>query len=149
MSEFILQTRVSMPPLRQSLIERPHITSALPHQVFTLVCAPAGFGKSTLLTAWAHRQETPVAWLALEPADNEFSRWFRYLMAALASCGVSFDADDGVQLHQLAQHAPEEALRRFLNALAVAEHPPLLALDDYHFIDNPDIHNAMCFLLEH
>src|SRR5258706_8526671 len=81
----LLHTKLTPPPCTH-LVPRPRLTDSLDHRQpagLTLVVAPAGYGKTTLLANWARGQPWPVAWLALEDADNDPDRFWRYLIAAI------------------------------------------------------------------
>jgi LuxR family maltose regulon positive regulatory protein len=82
----LLSTKLHMPRLRGPLVSRPHLLDRLQHgmaSVLTLVSAPAGFGKTTLLAQWLTQSSMLVAWLSLEPQDNEATRFLSYAIAAL------------------------------------------------------------------
>lgn len=144
----ILQTKVSLPPLRKDFIERSHLCEAMTpeaHQSLTILAAPAGFGKTTLLASWGAQSEVALAWLSLDEKDNTLTRFFQYMLAAFERHGVSFPAE----LSQNSAFVSEAVLQQFLSVLEQQESLPYLALDDYHFIESPDIHDAMLFLIEH
>lgn len=114
-----------------------------------LCAAPAGFGKTIALIAWAEQRRAEaaaVAWYTLGSPDNVLPRFAAHLVAA-------FDyADVGLQLTELRQHAgadSEHLLVRLLNALAVSERRYLLVLDDYHLIQTATVHHAVVMLIEH
>jgi LuxR family maltose regulon positive regulatory protein len=116
----------------------------------TLISAPAGFGKTTLLAAWL--QESPgdaVAWLSLDAADNDLARFLTYLVGALR--GVEAGVGEGVlDALQGPQPAPTETLVGLLiNDIVGLAQDVTLVLDDYHVIDAGTIHDAVRFLLEH
>lgn len=114
----------------------------------TAVHAPAGFGKTALVVNWLATRDEPVAWLSLETADSDPTRFTRYLIAALriihpATCAAIDLNDDG------SVFAVNNLLPVLVNDLAELARPSLLVLDDYHLIDNADIHKALDLLLEH
>ena len=115
----------------------------------TLVCTPAGFGKTTLLADWARASPRPVAWLSLDEGDNDPARFWRHVAAALdaARSGI---ADRIAPLLRGLQPAPVEALAATLvNELAELAEEAVLVLDDYHLIQSPPVHASVEFLLEH
>ena len=122
----------------------------------TLVAAPAGFGKTTLVAAWAGEQgeavELPIAWLSLDEGDNDLQRFLRYLMAAVqqADGRLGQTALAMLQTHTDANaNLPVQALLTSLvNDLAAAL-PLVLVLDDYHFISETAVHDSLAFLLDH
>lgn len=154
----LLLTKILIPPRRASQVVRTRL-SLPPAAVYgtrlVLVSAPAGFGKTTLLADWARELADQagyaVAWYALDPTDNEPSRFVIYLLTALAQ--ALGDAGTLLSLADMlcvAPHAPvEPALTIALNTLAQAERPLLIVLDDYHTIATPAIDTAVDYLLAH
>ncbi len=120
-----------------------------------LVSAPAGFGKSTLLVEWLAAAEsrpgTTVrgAWLALDAADNDPARFWRYVVAAIRTALPDVGEDAWTLLDESQPPPVEVALTTLVNELAAAELDVVLLLDDYHVIDAPAIHEGMAFLLAH
>jgi LuxR family transcriptional regulator, maltose regulon positive regulatory protein len=118
----------------------------------TLLSAPAGFGKTTLLSAWratAAGSAVPLAWVSLDTADSEPLRFWSYVIAALNMLQMDSGAT-ALALLQLPQPPPIEAvLTPLLNALGTLATNAVLVLDDYHLIDAPAIHTALTFLLDH
>jgi len=114
-----------------------------------LVCAPAGFGKSTLLAAWAGTQTAPVAWLSLDEQDSIPERFLTYLIAAVQRVHPNFAADLLEQIRTGAANGHETLLSALVNAFGEIPVPLLVTLDDYHAINNPAIHDSLVFLLEH
>ncbi len=162
----LLVTKLNLPHLRSGLVQRPRLLSRLNESLHAghkllLISAPAGFGKTTLLSAWAHalaaspagagpdrRAGMKVAWLSLDPSDNDRSRFLAYLVAALNTVDSAVDAHT-VGLESTSQLPPTSfVLTSLLNQI---EGLPdfLLVLDDYHVIDAAPIHEAVAFLLEH
>ncbi|MBN1639957.1 MAG: AAA family ATPase, partial [Anaerolineae bacterium] len=166
MSEPILMTKLYIPPVRPGLIRRPRLLERLDealHYRLTLISAPAGFGKTTLLSDWVHQVRAPVAWISLDEGDNNAARFLAYLVAALqgVSEGVGRDVQEALQafLTSPTLHAPEpgggmgvwweQALVRLLNQLVTVADPFVLVLDDYHLISAQAVHDVMRFLLAH
>ncbi|MGB3632712.1 MAG: tetratricopeptide repeat protein [Rubrobacteraceae bacterium] len=148
----ILLTKLSVPPLRASLVRRPRLSERLDevmHGKLTLVCAPAGFGKTTLLSEWLSGCERPAAWLSLDEGDNDPTRFMTYLVAALQT--VAADVGEGVLgVLQSPQPPPTEMiLTTLLNEITNVPDDFVLVLDDYHVIDAAPIDNALAFLIEH
>src|SRR5579859_2001922 len=86
MSTLILTTKLYTPPARPHAVPRPHLIARLNagrHRPLTLLAAPAGFGKTTLVSAWVAGGDRPVAWLSLDAGDNDPARFLMYLVAAL------------------------------------------------------------------
>jgi LuxR family maltose regulon positive regulatory protein len=115
----------------------------------TLISAPAGFGKTTLLTEWFRSSDEPFAWLSLDESDNNLNRFLTYLIAALEQIDDSIG--DGISpLLEATGDPPVEPLTTMLiNNIASIEVKFCLVLDDYHLITNQTIHQAINFFLEH
>lgn len=155
MSTPILATKLYIPPPRTDLVHRPRLIEELNaglRRKLTLISAPAGFGKTTLVSEWVTKGERQVAWLALDEADNDPTRFLTYLVAALQTLAL---ADSGfgkgvLALLQSAQPPPTAVLlTTLLNEInTIADHF-LLVLDDYHLIDAGTVDAALTFLLEH
>lgn len=156
----LLATKLFVPPARANLVARPRLFERIQaglRDKLTLIAAPAGFGKTTLLSAW-HATVAggawPFAWVALDSADNDPLRFWRYVIAALDTLapGVGTPA-----LRLLQSPQPllmERILTGVLNAFSTATagapgHDVALALDDYHVITTPAIHEVLAWLLDH
>jgi len=161
MSMSLVTTKLYLPPPSPRLTPRPHLIQRLDEGLrlgrrLTLVSAPAGFGKTTLLSEWAAGCERPVAWLSLDAGDNDPARFLAYLVAALqtieASVGKGVLAALQASEFASAEGLPvEAALTALINDLAAL--PPddlyLFVLDDYHLITAQPVHDELAFLLEH
>jgi LuxR family maltose regulon positive regulatory protein len=150
----LLQTKLQIPPLRQSLVHRPHIFARLDTGLegkLTLVSAPAGSGKTTLLSAWVRKNERQTGWLSLDEADNDLARFWSYVAAALQ--GALEDREIGaalVTLFQSPHQSPVETLiSGLINQLSAATNAIILILDDYHAINVEAVHQSLTFLLDH
>src|SRR6266567_5572584 len=152
----LLATKLCLPRLRPHVLHRPRLIQQLQYgleHTLILLSAPAGSGKSTLLTDWLTCSELPVAWLALEPQDNEPTRFFSYLLAALQSYDPQLGTNAQDLLHPLKPTPLGSVLTVLINDLQAwmtgnHEHV-VLVLEDYHVIVNRLIHSALAFLLEH
>jgi LuxR family maltose regulon positive regulatory protein len=151
----LLATKLSIPPARVSLIARPRLLARLHAGLcgpLTLLSAPAGCGKTTLLCAWratAEGRDVPLAWVSLDADDSDPARFWSYVIAALDSlhAGVSQQV---LSLLQSPQSPPiRNVLTMLLNALADLPADVVLVLDDYHLITAPPIHEGLHFLLDH
>ncbi len=159
----LLSSQLSPPCLPLSLVERSRLLSeldAVHTHPLTLISASAGSGKSTLLSAWAasSRQderlraaggEPALAWLSLEPLDNDPIRFWTSVIAALRTCLPRVGKTALAMLHS--QEAPPltTILTNLLNELGQARRELILVLDDYHVIEDQVIHEAMLFLIDH
>jgi LuxR family maltose regulon positive regulatory protein len=150
----LLTTKLYIPPLRADLAPRPRLLGQLDDGLrqgrrLTLVSAPAGFGKTTLVAGWIYTLAREVAWLSLDEDDNDPVQFLTYLIAALQQV----DGRIGRTLQQILgspQLPPlPNVVTLLINDVAAAGVPLVLVLDDYHFITSDAIHGALCFLLEH
>ncbi len=148
----ILSTKLYAPPPRPKAVHRPRLIEPLNeglHRKLTLVSAPAGFGKTTLICEWIAGRERPVAWLSLDEADNDPSRFLTYLVAALQTIAPSIGAEV-LGLLQSPQPPPTEVvLTALLNWISAVPNHFVLVLDDYHVIESPSVDNALAFILDH
>lgn len=150
----VLTTKLAIPPLRSDIIARPRLTERLDAALsgkLTLVSAPPGSGKTTLITEWLHSAGAvrSVTWLGLDPGDNDPGRFLTYLVAAIRTARPEF----GRGLLSLLQTAISTdaslALVDLINALTDLPDQVVLVLDDYHVIDSDDVHRVVAYLLEH
>jgi len=148
----ILQTKLYIPPLRPELVSRPRLIERLNaglHRKLTLVSAPAGFGKTTLVSEWVAGCERPAAWLSLDGGDNDPARFLAYLIAALQTIAPSI-GEGVLGVLQSPQPPPTESiLTALLNEITTIPNNFVLVLDDYHVIDSKPVDEALTFLLEH
>jgi LuxR family maltose regulon positive regulatory protein len=154
-SQTLLTTKVRAPKSRPNLVERPRLREALDRgegRKLTLVSAPAGFGKTTLLVEWFMERsgdERSVVWVSLDESDNDLARFLSYLVGALQK--VEEGIGEGV-LASLRSPGPppiETVVGAFINELACAERGVTVVFDDYHLIDTRLVHEAVSFFLEH
>jgi len=119
------------------------------HHKLTLISAPAGFGKTTLISEWVASCERPVAGLSLDEGDNDPARFLAYIVAALQM--ISANIVEGILgMLQSPQPPPIELiLTTLLNEITNVPDHFVLVLDDYHVIDAKPVDNALTFLLEH
>ena len=148
----ILATKLYIPPPRPKAVLRPRLIERLNeglHRKLTLISAPAGFGKTTLVSEWLAGCERPAAWLSLDEGDNDPTRFLTYLVAALQT--IAPKIGEGVLgVLQSPQPPPTEAiLTALLNEIATIPDNFVLVLDDYHVIDARPVDDALTFLLEH
>jgi LuxR family maltose regulon positive regulatory protein len=151
----LLATKLAIPPPRAGLVPRPHLIERLQVGLrgpLTLLAAPPGGGKTSLLSAWRaspHGRAVPLAWVALDAADNDPVRFWSYTLSALDGLAPGAAAA-ALALLQAPQSPPIElVLTSVLNALSGTPTEMVLALDDYHVIAERAIHQGVGFLLEH
>ncbi|MBX2820440.1 MAG: LuxR C-terminal-related transcriptional regulator [Rhodothermaceae bacterium] len=148
----ILNTKLYTPPARAKVVARPRLLDRITEGVagrLTLVSAPAGFGKTTLVSSWLSQHDQPVAWLSLDERDSDFTRFLTYLIAALQA--VKPGLGDGIMNMLKAPQPPtaEAILTELHDEISSVVHAFILVLDDYHVIDAPPVDEALNFLIEH
>ncbi|HEX2156063.1 MAG TPA: LuxR C-terminal-related transcriptional regulator [Actinomycetes bacterium] len=148
----LLATKVNLPRTRPDRLARSRLFRRLDEGMgrpLVLVCTPAGFGKTTLLAGWAADAALPVAWLSLDPDDNDPARFWRYVVAALDRV----EGGLGEQLVPLLSPgsgvSSQGVVAALINRLQDQPDELALVLDDYHLIDEPAIHDSLAMLLSH
>lgn len=152
----LLSTKLHPSQERPKLVRRLRLIEGLtrePGRRLTLLSAPAGFGKTTLLYEWARdqtRSERPVAWVSLDEGDNDPVRFLSYLVAALES-SIEAGFGEGVLAALRSPEPPrmDAVLGALVNELAELPGEVTIILDDYHVIDSESVHRIVSFLLEH
>lgn len=151
----ILATKLYVPRARAELVPRPRLLSRLDAGLagpLTLIAAPAGFGKTTILADWFRQKNQSslnVAWLALDAGDSDLVLFLRYVIAALRTIAPGIGGPV-LALLASAQTPPlQSVLPVLVNELTTLPEHSLLVLDDYHVIDAPLVHQALAFLLDH
>lgn len=157
--EPLIKLKYCAPPLRPGMIARPRLIARLNqgvHGALTLISAPAGYGKTTLLSVWVQglrAEKAPdtraVCWLSLDAGDNDPIRFLTYLTAALASTLPELGAEAHSLLQSDPSLPPTTPLSVLINELQDFSQPVILVLDDYQHISSATIHEGMIFLLEH
>jgi len=152
MLDDLLQTKLYVPQLRQPFVSRPHLIEKLNqglHRKLTLISAPAGFGKTTLVSEWISGGELPSTWLSLDENDAEPVRFLTYLIAALQHVAPEIGKTILPGLQSSQPLSTISVLTTLLNEIAAIPQNILLVLDDYHRVDAQVIDEALTFLLEH
>ncbi len=163
MSAPLLTTKITLPPLRPNLVTRPRLIERLEAglqqgRCVTLVAAPAGYGKTTLIRSWIDPHASRTAWVALDADDSQPPRFWSYVIAALQT----IEANLGRELQQTLQamrfrstplpaedDGIEAGLAALINDLALQPDRLILILDDYHLIDSSAIQQHLAFLIDH
>jgi ATP/maltotriose-dependent transcriptional regulator MalT len=152
--DVLLATKLYLPRPQPGFVARPRLVQRLEEGLargLLLVCAPAGFGKTSLLADWTQRGGRPVAWLSLDAGDNDPARFWRHVVAALDRVRPGL----AEQLAGLLGPPPPPSFEGLVTALInqLATHPDpdqvVLVLDDYHLVDAQPVHASLGFLLEH
>jgi LuxR family maltose regulon positive regulatory protein len=152
MSTPILTTKLYIPPPRSNAVPRTRLIACLNaglHGKLTLIAAPAGFGKTTLVSAWVALCDQQVAWLSLDEGDSDPTRFLIYFVAALQTIVPTIGAGVLGVLQSPQPPPTESMLTALLNDIATLPDHVILVLDDYHILDAKPIDAALTFLLEH
>ena len=148
----VLKTKLHIPPVRSGRVPRPHLVERLVaglHRKLTLISAPAGFGKTTLLSECVAHSPRRAAWLSLDAGDNDATRFWMYLIAALQTLDGELGETALTMIRSSQPPARETILTGLLNQLAAQPTPLALVLDDFHLITDSQVHSDLIFLLEH
>jgi len=151
MSPALLSTKLYIPELRRSLVPRQRLIDRLDaglRRKLTLISAPAGFGKTTLVSEWVRHCDRPVAWLSLDKNDNDISRFLTYLIAALQRIDGKIGIDVQAALKESQSPHYENLLTRLVSEIEAAQVESIMVLDDYHLIESRSAHDALNFLIE-
>jgi len=148
----VLSTKLYIPRLRPYVVSRPRLLEKLDgvkERKCALISAPAGFGKTTLLSDWINQAKMPAAWVSLDAGDNDIVHFLIYMTASLQQ----IKKDVGrVVLTMLETPQPppvETVLAALINDIASIKKDFIMVLDDYHLVTTPTVHKAIQFLLEH
>lgn len=148
----LLATKLHAPGWRAGFVSRPRLVAALDRTAaskLTLVSAPPGFGKTTLLAEWLAAGSRHAAWVSLDAGDNDPARFWAYVVAALAKAAPAAGERASALLRSPQPPPIETILTLLINDLDAFEDEIALVLDDLHLIDAPSIHGALGFLLDH
>ncbi|MFZ5810083.1 MAG: LuxR C-terminal-related transcriptional regulator [Chloroflexota bacterium] len=158
----LLSTKLFIPPLRSKIVTRPRLIEQLnetfnENRKLTLISAPAGFGKTTLVCEWIAGLERPVAWLSLDKGDSDAATFISYLVKALQTLNLKqtagFKTKIGEGLLAVLQSPQplqiETILSTLLNEISAISDHFLIILDDYHWIDSQSVDQSLAFLIEH
>jgi LuxR family maltose regulon positive regulatory protein len=151
----LLATKLYFPPVRPNLVPRPHLIDQLNLKLnqgskLTLLSAPAGFGKTTLVADWLHESAYQIAWLSLDESDNDPVRFVSYLSAALQKANPNVGGTIQSLLDTPQTPPMEILIGSIINEIANegTQNRVVLVLDDYHLIENQSIHKALIFLIK-
>lgn len=148
----ILATKLYIPPPRPNVVRRPRLVERLNEGLrrkLTLISAPAGFGKTTLVSEWLADCERPAAWLSLDEGENDPARFLTYLVAALQSLAANIGAGVLEALQSPQPPSTEAMLTTLLNDITAISDNFVLVLDDYHVIETQSVDQSFTFLIEH
>ncbi|WP_328475252.1 LuxR C-terminal-related transcriptional regulator [Actinoplanes sp. NBC_00393] len=152
-SVLLLSTKLFVPRPRRDLVPRPrligHLNEGLDAARCSLLSAPAGTGKTSLLAAWLAQLDRPVAWLTLDDRDQTADQVLRYLVAACQTIAPGCGRRALARLEAPRTPPADVLVGELVNDLAALPAPSVLVLDDYHVVRDPAVHEAVVFLLEH
>jgi LuxR family maltose regulon positive regulatory protein len=157
MTEILLHTKLGVPPSRKVAVPRTRLLDHANEGLFqggeflrklTLVSAPAGYGKTTLVSEWLHKLDIQAAWLSLDESDNDPARFLVYLITAIQVIRPKFGESLQVMIQSPQTPLQEVILTILVNELAILPSIFILVLDDYQAINNLSIHRQITFLLE-
>ena len=159
MPDSILTTKLYIPQTRLKLVNRQRLIEKLNkglHRKLTVISAPAGFGKTTLVTKWLdnlrQNAKNMIAWLSLDEGDNDLIRFLTYFVTALYQINGKDETFDKKTLSMLQSPQPPTTdiiLKTLINEIAAISTRVILVLDDFHLIEDQPIQDALSFLLEH
>ncbi len=147
----LLTTKLYIPPVRPDHLPRPRLIERLDEGLdrkLTLVSAPAGFGKTTLLSEWARQSAFPVAWVSLDAGDNDVARFWSYLIVALQKIHTGIGGSVLAALRSPQPPSIVELLTGLINEIAQVPAPFVLVLDDFYVITSQAVHGGITFLLD-
>ncbi len=148
----LIRTKLAMPRVPSGLVARQRLQALLGGSELrpvSLVVAPAGFGKTTLVCQWLTGLNRAIGWVSLDEGDNDELRFWSYVVAAIASVWPGFGGRAATLLGAGQPNVVKSLLPTLINQLAALDEPLVLVLDDYHRIDNDSIHQSLSQLIEH
>jgi LuxR family transcriptional regulator, maltose regulon positive regulatory protein len=146
-----ITAKLHKPRLHNAIVHRQNLYAILDDGLknrFTLITAPAGYGKTTLVNAWIKRLSHPSIWLTLDYKDNDPVRFFTYLISALHNSNIDLEDISRQLATNKGDWTSDSLITGFLLQIANLAPYTVLILDDYHEISNPLIHSAIQFIIE-
>ncbi|QAU33026.1 LuxR C-terminal-related transcriptional regulator [Janthinobacterium sp. 17J80-10] len=147
-TDYILSTKLVIPATPMRIVPRARLMRPQDAPRLILVCAPAGYGKTTLLTAWATEMPAPVAWLSLDGGDNDPLRFLMHFITAIQARHPDFGATITGMLGNAPLPSIGEMMRSLVNQLCNLQGRLCLMLDDLHLVSDVAVHEALAFLVE-
>ncbi|OGO35482.1 MAG: hypothetical protein A2W35_21210 [Chloroflexi bacterium RBG_16_57_11] len=151
-SEPLLRTKLLIPPLRLNRVSRPRLIERINNGLdkpLILISAPAGYGKTTLVSSWLHETEIPSAWILLDEQDNDPIRFLQNLIEAINKISPAIESGLKSPLQGMGPAPYDALLHIFYNEITSRSAPFILVLDDFHVIHSQHILDLLALLLEH
>lgn len=148
----LLSTKLHRPPVGRIHVPRPHLLERLDQhrsRPLTLVSAPAGFGKSTLVSSWLEARDCPGGWVSLDKNDNNLHLFLSIFLAAVQSMFPDAGRKTLAMANALAIPPVSVLAKSLINELDQIEQPFILVLDDFHLIKDESVHDLLTELLHH
>ncbi|MBH1939649.1 tetratricopeptide repeat protein [Mobilitalea sibirica] len=150
----LIPTKTLIPPLREGIVKRNCILDKLHKGLgrgnrLTLVTAFAGSGKTTLISQWIKEMNIPTGWVSLDCGDNHLYRFWEYIIVSLQTIDSRIGLNIQPALQSFENLSPETVINAIIRDLSEVERPMILVVDDYHVINNKDIHTSMNYFLSH
>jgi LuxR family maltose regulon positive regulatory protein len=152
MQTTLLSTKLYIPPCRDTLVARHRLSAILSDALkkgFTLVSAPAGYGKTTLVSSWLHETDIPCAWLSLEESDNDPVRFMQYLLTSLQMIVPAIRTDLLDMIEGIQPASFQGLMNILINEIVKKDSRFVLVMDDFHLIQDQFILDIVAFLLDH
>jgi len=154
METSLITTKLLIPIPRQGIVSRPALLDCLSKGIaskFILISASSGYGKTTLMAEWLSKngKDLPVAWISLDKGDNDPVRFLSYLIAALQNIQEGLGQDTSAMVQGTQSPMDEVIASLLINELSTVSNEFALVLEDYHVIEQREIHQLIIFLLEH
>ncbi len=151
-AEVVIATKLFRPNTRHQTVERARLHELLRHGCMlplTLIVAPAGWGKSTLVASWLAHDQITAGWVSLDGGDDDPKRFWRYLLLAADQAGSAAGAAALRRLDAAGSDVLRDVLPTFVNELTSSDAPLVLVLDDYHLVTSAQVHTSVATLLGH
>src|SRR4051812_16281023 len=148
----LLNTKLNVPPVRASHVQRVELIQKLDklrEYKLALIVAPAGYGKTALVSEWIAQSPMKVVWFSIDAGDNDPVRFWDYVIAAIQTVYPDIGEQTLTLLHEPQPLPIETILSNLINELSTLPHLLTLVLDDYHVIESSAIHDGLAFLVEH
>ena len=149
--EVVIATKLFAPSPRHEPVSRPRLYARLRNGLglpLTLVVAPAGWGKSTLVSGWLRREDITTGWVSLDPGDDDVKRFWRYLLLAAGRAGDQLGTAALRRLDAAGSDVLRDVLPVFVNEVAAFPGEVVIVLDDYHLVTKPQVHESIATLLD-